>query len=245
MTAKAPKPCNIAELCANCGNVYQEHLLHDGNKCHVGSVNGWFPKSVADAINDAKAPDARKIDLEVRRIAEKAFGARPNQGACIAAINEATAALRSEIEQLRQQLTDRPLTIAAIEKIVTNCGKEKSRAEAAEQQLAAWNSALENLGFEVSPEAAQDHIMNAANIVGELRQQLAEAEERFREYSIAAGEQYTKLERRVRELSEALQKYGAHKPMCMLSTTKEGNFYFSKCTCGLTEIAKVEQKKEK
>ena len=35
---------------ANCGKPYRAHLLHDGNKCAPGSVHGWFPKSIADAI---------------------------------------------------------------------------------------------------------------------------------------------------------------------------------------------------
>ena len=38
--------------CANCGKTYGEHLLHDGNKCSLGSVMGWFPKTLADAMTD-------------------------------------------------------------------------------------------------------------------------------------------------------------------------------------------------
>ena len=39
--------------CANCAKPYRAHLLHDGNKCRPGSVAGWFPKSVADAISNS------------------------------------------------------------------------------------------------------------------------------------------------------------------------------------------------
>ena len=38
-------------VCANCGKTYGEHLLHDGNKCALGSVARWFPKKLADAMN--------------------------------------------------------------------------------------------------------------------------------------------------------------------------------------------------
>lgn len=38
------------DVCANCGKVYSDHLLHDGNKCTLGSINGWFPKKLADAF---------------------------------------------------------------------------------------------------------------------------------------------------------------------------------------------------
>jgi len=38
------------QACANCGKPYRAHLLHDGNKCHPGEVGGWFPKSIATAL---------------------------------------------------------------------------------------------------------------------------------------------------------------------------------------------------
>jgi hypothetical protein len=38
------------DVCANCNKPYQDHLLWDGNKCHAGSVAGWFPKRLADAL---------------------------------------------------------------------------------------------------------------------------------------------------------------------------------------------------
>ena len=44
------KPEPHEQACANCGKPYRAHLLHDGNKCAPGSVHGWFPKSIADAI---------------------------------------------------------------------------------------------------------------------------------------------------------------------------------------------------
>lgn len=39
------------DVCANCGKPHSEHLLHDGNKCSLGSINGWFPKKLADAMS--------------------------------------------------------------------------------------------------------------------------------------------------------------------------------------------------
>lgn len=45
---------NEREICANCGNVYEDHLLHDGRKCHAGSVTGWFPNSVAIKLGTCK-----------------------------------------------------------------------------------------------------------------------------------------------------------------------------------------------
>ena len=38
------------DVCANCEKPYGEHLLHDGNKCSLGSIMGWFPKKLADAL---------------------------------------------------------------------------------------------------------------------------------------------------------------------------------------------------
>jgi len=49
------KPAEHEQACANCGKPYRAHLLHDGNKCALGSLTGWFPKQVADAVNQARA----------------------------------------------------------------------------------------------------------------------------------------------------------------------------------------------
>lgn len=49
------------QTCANCDKPYDEHLIWDGNKCERGSINGWFPKSVANVIDPvavATRPDA-------------------------------------------------------------------------------------------------------------------------------------------------------------------------------------------
>lgn len=53
------------QVCANCGKPYDEHLLWDGNKCEPGSIAGWFPKQVADAIESAKtSPKQSKIERD-------------------------------------------------------------------------------------------------------------------------------------------------------------------------------------
>lgn len=48
---------NEQDVCANCGKTYDEHLLWDG-KCVLGSITGWFPKKLADAI-ESKASTTR------------------------------------------------------------------------------------------------------------------------------------------------------------------------------------------
>jgi hypothetical protein len=49
------KPVMGEEACANCGKPYRAHLLHDGNKCGPGTVTGWFPGKVAEALTPDKA----------------------------------------------------------------------------------------------------------------------------------------------------------------------------------------------
>jgi len=48
--------------CANCGKTCGEHLLHDGNKCSLGSVMGWFPKTLADAMTDRPKPTTADVE---------------------------------------------------------------------------------------------------------------------------------------------------------------------------------------
>lgn len=43
------------QLCANCHKPYADHLHHDGNKCSLESVTGWFPQQIADALTKAQA----------------------------------------------------------------------------------------------------------------------------------------------------------------------------------------------
>jgi hypothetical protein len=51
------------DVCANCGKVFSDHLLWDGNKCTPGSINGWFPKRLADAFkNSMRVPEAPDAD---------------------------------------------------------------------------------------------------------------------------------------------------------------------------------------
>lgn len=47
-------PVSERDVCAHCGKFYDEHLLWDGNKCSLGSINGWFPKRVADAFTASR-----------------------------------------------------------------------------------------------------------------------------------------------------------------------------------------------
>ena len=51
---------DFEQVCANCNKPYRAHLLHDGNKCSPGSVNGWFPKTLADAIQSSRGTDAAR-----------------------------------------------------------------------------------------------------------------------------------------------------------------------------------------
>lgn len=48
---------NCEDVCANCGRYYGQHLLYDGNKCVMGSINGWFPKRLADSLGTMKPND--------------------------------------------------------------------------------------------------------------------------------------------------------------------------------------------
>ena len=43
---------NLEETCANCGRPYAQHLHWDGNKCSLGSITGWFPKTIANALTN-------------------------------------------------------------------------------------------------------------------------------------------------------------------------------------------------
>ena len=54
------------EVCANCGKPYGEHLIHDGNKCSYGSITGWFPKAIADALDNIRDDDAVPLDPMAR-----------------------------------------------------------------------------------------------------------------------------------------------------------------------------------
>lgn len=58
--ALAPESKPQQEVCANCGKPYNDHLLWDGNKCEAGSVNGWFPKSIATALKSKPGEEQGK-----------------------------------------------------------------------------------------------------------------------------------------------------------------------------------------
>ena len=45
------------QVCANCNKPYGDHLLHDGNKCSLGSVMGWFPKALAVTMGRLTVPE--------------------------------------------------------------------------------------------------------------------------------------------------------------------------------------------
>lgn len=47
------------DVCANCGKPYGDHLHWDGNKCCLGSIGGWFPKKLADAITAQRTMEKR------------------------------------------------------------------------------------------------------------------------------------------------------------------------------------------
>jgi hypothetical protein len=50
------------DVCANCGKTYDQHLLWDGNKCEPQSINGWFPKRLADAFTKSmRVPPASPV----------------------------------------------------------------------------------------------------------------------------------------------------------------------------------------
>lgn len=52
------------QVCANCGKPYDQHLLWDGNKCEQGSITGWFPKQVADAITKSRKSQLSKMERD-------------------------------------------------------------------------------------------------------------------------------------------------------------------------------------